>query len=84
MGLEDMKETCDQCDPFIKENMKLKEEIKKLRDKLCKKRGWDNGPGHCEGVAFCDGFSACYAIMQKRIKQLEEHLGERNKSDIEL
>lgn len=61
-------------------------QMKKMRDELEEKYiEYDcyamdgNGP-HRD--SFKAGFDACYAIMQKRIKELEEHLGERNKAEI--
>lgn len=52
----------------------MTEEQKKRRNELCKKAGWNNGPGHCEGVAFHDGYDAGYADAKEEGDELYRHM----------
>lgn len=69
----------------------MTEETKRKRDEAADKEtdisGWDNGPGHCEGVAFREGyvfgFDAGYAEAQAEMEQLKRWMEFYNKHLLE-
>ena len=52
------------------ENMDIK--LEQAEYVATKSSGWGNGPGHCEGVAFSDGFKAGYRARDSEVDKLNE------------
>jgi len=53
---------------------KLPEYLEKMRDEACVEQVWTNGPGHCEGVAFINGFNLGAQAVLKEAEGLVEAL----------